>query len=274
VARDASGNFTANTITATTFSGSGASLTSLNASNIASGTVPTARLATGTANSTTFLRGDSTWATVAGSQWTTTGSDIYYNTGNVGIGKTVGITHKLEIQTTAGGLALNITDATTSDFVVSPGVSSGVVRVGPSFGAMALYTNNAERGRFDTSGNFLFNSGYGSVATAYGCRAWVNFNGTGTIAIRGSGNVSSLTDNGSGNYTINYTTAFPDVNYAAVLGCTARSTGSGTNLALGFFAGDTTTATQYNTGSLQLLVKLGSNGASEDIGNICVACFR
>ena len=50
--------------TATTFSGSGASLTNLNASNIASGTVPTARLGSGTANSSTFLRGDSTFATV------------------------------------------------------------------------------------------------------------------------------------------------------------------------------------------------------------------
>jgi hypothetical protein len=77
------------------------------------------------------------------------------SSGNVGIGKTTGITHKLEIQTTAGGLALNITDATASDFVVSPGVSSGVVRVGPSAGAMALYTSNAERMRIDTSGNLL-----------------------------------------------------------------------------------------------------------------------
>lgn len=64
VARDASGNFTGATITATTFSGSGASLTSLNASSISTGTVGTARLASGTANSSTYLRGDQTWATV------------------------------------------------------------------------------------------------------------------------------------------------------------------------------------------------------------------
>jgi hypothetical protein len=50
-------------------------------------------------------------------------------------------------------------------------------------------------------------------APVYAVRAWVNFNGSGTIAIRGSGNVSSITDNGTGDYTINFTTAMPDVNY-------------------------------------------------------------
>jgi hypothetical protein len=71
-----------------------------------------------------------------------------------------------------------------------------------------------ERMRLDSSGNLRFNSGYGSVATAYGCRAWVGFNGTGTPAIIGSGNVSSITDNGTGDFTINFTTALSDANYA------------------------------------------------------------
>lgn len=53
-------------------------------------------------------------------------------------------------------------------------------------------------------------------APAYACRAWVNFDGTGVPRIRGSGNVSSITDNGVGNYTINLITAMPDVNCAAV----------------------------------------------------------
>ena len=54
-----------------------------------------------------------------------------------------------------------------------------------------------------------------SVGTApgYMARAWVNFNGTGTVAIRASGNVSSITDNGTGDYTVNFTTAMPDINY-------------------------------------------------------------
>jgi len=68
----------------------------------------------------------------------------------------------------------------------------------------------------DSSSNLQFNSGYGSVATAYGCRAWVNFDGTGTVAIRDSGNVSSITDNGTGDYTVNFTTNMPDTNYCVV----------------------------------------------------------
>ena len=68
----------------------------------------------------------------------------------------------------------------------------------------------------DSSGNLQFNSGYGSAATAYACRAWVNFNGTGTVAIRASGNVSSITDNGVGKFGINFTNAMPDANYSIV----------------------------------------------------------
>jgi hypothetical protein len=57
------------------------------------------------------------------------------------------------------------------------------------------------------------------TAPLYMARAWVNFNGTGTVAIRGSGNVSSITDNGVGLYTVNFTTAMSDVNYSAVGTC-------------------------------------------------------
>jgi hypothetical protein len=76
-------------------------------------------------------------------------------------------------------------------------------------GSAATVTGNA------TGSTFGFNSGYGSVATAYGCRAWVNFNGTGTVAIRSSGNVSSITDSATGQYIVNFTNAMPDANYSA-----------------------------------------------------------
>ena len=57
----------------------------------------------------------------------------------------------------------------------------------------------------------------GSLPT-FQCRAWVNFNGTGTPAIRASGNVTSITKNGTGDYTVNFTTPMPDANYAVPQG--------------------------------------------------------
>jgi hypothetical protein len=58
-------------------------------------------------------------------------------------------------------------------------------------------------------------SGFG--ITDEKCRAWVNFNGIGTVAIRASYNVSSITDNGVGDYTVNFTSAMSDANYATVV---------------------------------------------------------
>lgn len=55
-------------------------------------------------------------------------------------------------------------------------------------------------------------------------KAWVNFNGTGTVAIRASFNVSSITDAGTGTYNVNFTTAMPDANYA-IAGCMDNSSG-------------------------------------------------
>jgi len=60
----------------------------------------------------------------------------------------------------------------------------------------------------------------------YSCRAWVNFNGTGTVAIRASGNVTSITDGGVGLYTLNFTTAMTDANYC-LAGITAFSVSAG-----------------------------------------------
>ena len=67
------------------------------------------------------------------------------------------------------------------------------------------------------SGNVKFNGWINDDGSEnYKCRAWVNFNGTGTVAIRASGNVSSITDNGVGDYTMNFTVAMVDANYASV----------------------------------------------------------
>ena len=92
--------------------------------------------------------------------------------------------------------------------------SNGTTVLGVISTGIAVTGTQSVSGAQSVSGNLSFNSGYGSSAVAYGCRAWVNFNGTGVVAIRASGNVSSITDNGTGDYTVNFTTAMPDVNYS------------------------------------------------------------
>lgn len=101
-----------------------------------------------------------------------------------------------------------------------------------------------------SDGLLQFNSGYGSAATAYGCRAWVNFNGTGTVAIRASGNVSSITDNGVGNYTVNFTNAMPDANYAPQFSAANRSTSTGVISQFGTPAAGSIQATNYENNVL------------------------
>jgi len=73
------------------------------------------------------------------------------------------------------------------------------------------------------------NFGPSAGGTTYSARgiakAWVNFNGTGTIAARDSENVSSLTDNGTGDYTTNFTSAFANVNFTITTAQGAADTG-------------------------------------------------
>jgi len=86
-----------------------------------------------------------------------------------------------------------------------------------------------------------------SGVEVYTAKAWVNFNGTGTVAIRASGNVSSITDNGTGNYTVNFTTAMSDANYVGVFGC--NDNGNTTTFCYRTNGTKTTTAFQVSTAS-------------------------
>jgi hypothetical protein len=123
-----------------------------------------------------------------------------------------------------GGTITGITDLTVADGGTGAStITANSVILGN--GTSALSGNLVAP---STSGNILTSNGTTWTSAAaptgitvttgsapyYGARAWVNFNGTGTPAIRASGNVSSITDNGTGDYTINFTTAMPDANYA------------------------------------------------------------
>ena len=248
------------------------------------------------------------------------------------------------ITLTSAGAATFVTSPTTvqAGTAAAPAITfSGDTNTGIySSGADAvdIATGGTQRGQFDSSGNFRFNSGYGSVATAYGCRAWVNWNGTantnlsgtysqsgttvtvtatahGLIAgnsiysdittgtavdgvytvatvtdantftytagtslttsgnitlirstIRASGNVSSVADNATGDYTVNFAIAMPDANYAAV--AMAGAFGSG-NSPIGMYESSATTK------SASLIRLFSSQGSSAVDGpSESLAIFR
>ena len=109
----------------------------------------------------------------------------------------------------------------------------------------------------------------------YSCRAWVNFNGTGTPAIRASGNVTNITDSGTGLYVVNFTTAMTDINYSAVVSFSPSygSSGSaGASIAAGPSSltevAPTTTAFAFAT------LTLAASGTFHDPKYVNVSVFR
>lgn len=104
----------------------------------------------------------------------------------------------------------------------------------------------------------------------YKCRAWVNFNGTGTVAIRASGNVSSITDNGVGDYTVNFTNAMPDANYSVngsgQLDTTTFNPDGIVAIRRGIATPLTTSAARVTSGSV--------NQSMVDFHIVCVSIFR
>jgi hypothetical protein len=113
------------------------------------------------------------------------------------------------------------------------------------------------------------------TAPIYPCRAWVNFDGTGTVAIRASGNVSSITDNGTGDYTVNFTTAMVDANYAIAPSVNSESASSSIRSpqVLSMLAGTTPTTTSF-----RVINKIGGfdNSGSVDVDSTYnfVSVFR
>ena len=199
-----------------------------------------------------------------GNSGATTSDVITANSsGNVGIG-TSSPAARLDVRTTSSTQATFTRTGQTAVFTVFQSTADSYLSATNSSANLILATQDVERAKIDSSGNWYMNSGYGSSAVAYGCRAWVNFNGTGTIAIRASGNVTSLTDNGVGNYSVNFTNAMPDANYATV--GTARSSGISNGMTLGTIS--------VSTSSANVSATSGSANAALDTSEVCVAIFR
>ena len=104
-------------------------------------------------------------------------------------------------------------------------------------------------------------------------KAWVNFNGTGTVAIRASFNVTSITDNATGNYTVNFTTALADANYTALLSSVGASTNEMSRI-VGIRGVTATGATTKTTTQLRVISGQGWSPGLLDNAEMNVAILR
>ena len=104
----------------------------------------------------------------------------------------------------AGNDRIGINTSTPTETLEVNGNCKATAFEGDGSSLTGIYSNSDALSLFNVSGS----------APVYACRAWVNFNGIGTPSISGSGNVSSITDNGTGDYTANFTTNMQDANYA------------------------------------------------------------
>ena len=178
------------TVAATSYTGDGSNLTGISAGTSLSGSTNNTVCTVTGANA---IQGEAN-LTFDGSVLTNTGSTLIGN---------------------------DIKSASDDFFVYSyKGGSDGQVRSGIQFDStnqrMEFYTGTNERMRIETNGDLKFNSGYSSVNTAYGIRAWIAFKAAGgSNTVRGSGN-ATITDHGTGDFTMNFTTAMPDTGYSAV----------------------------------------------------------
>ena len=136
----------------------------------------------------------------------------------------LGVFRDLDV-VTAGNTSTNIDLGARNGATFTPGAQiTGVLGNPATVGSISISTRSSntltERMRIASDGQQSSVIPGGSVLyPEYKCRAWANFDGTGTVGLRGSGNVSSITDNGVGDYTVNFTTAMPDMFYAKSIIC-------------------------------------------------------
>lgn len=179
--------------------------------------------------------------TLATQSGTFSGTSSGTNTGDQNIFQTIAVSG----QTTV------VADTTTDTLTLVAGTN------------MTITTNaTTDTITFDASSGITTTTG---SAAYYAARAWVNFNGTGTVAIRASVNVTSITDNAVGNYTVNFTTAMPDASYVTVGSCGPV----GNYAVVGLGATYTTTQVQFETN-----YQLNGSPTNTDFATVCIAVFR
>lgn len=174
-----------------------------------------------------------------------------------------------DASTPGAGVAGFITVAavdTGPDYLMSFGLRDSV---SGDVGAITRFQIN-QAGQLYNNIESQVGTDYDELYKGYLCRAWVTFNGTGTVAVSASGNVTDITDGGTGNYTANLTTALPDANYS--VGGSARGTSGNTNggvMALKNGNTKTTSAVQIAS------IGLGAAAlATTDLDEVNVQLFR
>jgi hypothetical protein len=139
------------------------------------------------------------------------------------------------------------------------GTITGASTLATTVASPTLTTPNINSAQFAT---------VSGTAPIYPCRAWVNFNGQGTVAIRASGNVSSITDNGTGDYTVNLATAMPDANYSV------QSSADGSGIAIQAATSNTDGRTASNYRIYTYNGSLTPSFAASDFVAVMSAIFR
>ena len=136
-------------------------------------------------------------------------------------------------------------------------------------GNLAVSGNVTCASDLSVDNDLKIDSGFGSTTTVYGVRAWIKFDGEGTVAINGSGNISALTDNGTGDYTVTFSTAMPDTNYAVV----GMGSANGGNGAIGVNTSGHVPVL-YSTTQCRFCNSNTNSGSLLDGGAICAAFIR
>ena len=216
----------------------------------------------------------------AGNPITWTQAMTLDNNGDLGIGNT-NPSNRLVVQTSTAGDGVRGYDS-SDQFNIIGGASGTNNRIqirGASHPStpniITMDTAGVERMRISSDGQqSSVIPGGTTLYNEYKCRAWVNFNGTGTVAIMASGNVSSITDNGTGNYTVNFTTAMPDANYGVCFGTTTYNATSSPLSGIGIEGAVATGPTSKLTSSVR--IKTGDTNANtlRDLAEVNMAIFR